>query len=1104
MPGTQFTDSSFTTINFDRPVLEINSTSSRKIIYGTMRVSGVLVFIDVTGANQEFWELVVILAAHESESIGSVFIDGLDSNNARYNGLVEITKHLGEVGQLADSNLVSRSADWTTSHKLTGLTYVYIRLNRDNDVFSSIPNIEAIVSGKKVFDPRTSTSVFSNNPALCIRDYLISSFGFNIPVSEINDSEVIISANICDQLVPQPNGTVARYTLNGVIDSASAVGGILDSMLTSMGGHLTFSQGVYSIIAASFVAPVRTLNESNLSGDLTVVPTDRRDSLFNTVRGVFIDPFRAYQSAEIAAVSDPVFVTEDNGEEIAIVLELPFTHDPYMGQRLAKIHLQRARQSIRVSMPCNFSALDVAIWDIISVDNVALGWSAKAFRVESYELTDNGVQMELHEESSTSYGWVQAEATNIDAAPNTNLPDPFVIAPPSALVVTNGFDVAQDGTVITTFDLSWTAPVDALIAGYFVEWKISTDSIYTGGTVSKENTVFSIQNVENGTLYDIRISAFNTLGKSSTLVSTTKTGAAKDTNPSTPTALTVENEINGVTLQWTNPADTDLSHTEIWEALVNDRSTAVLIAKPDTNVFTRLTIPENQTRYYWIRAVDNTGNISPYFPVSSAAGLSGLSLPAVPDASITPVKMLVDELSAIIANLGTINAGLLRSIDGTMEVNLNTKEIIMSGPAGVAADDYVQFSLGDLTFFAYDSATMTHSISKAVRHIETGVAANQALVAIPGFFKVQPSIIVSPQILQIYESTQSAADQTLQVTADGITENPANSGKWEFTPTAKLTSSSATGNTIVNVSLPSTSVDDHTTGFSTTPANCDQITYRVRFNSTRGTGTSNEYFLRQVTWFIEYRISGNTTWLSTTGQVKALGETLDIVSDSRIFNFPSAQTWEVRIRYLAADVGGTFISGSPTFEEAPDSPAVRSLVGDFEFRELYDNPGGGAPRLVVRTNSINLPGYTPMATYSIYQVDYQANVGWYIDDNDTQFQSGDTLIRFDQAGFIITDGNGDAKGDINLAQNTLMTWAGTTTYSTLLSSLHNIRDAQPGIGVAESSIKWTNPQATIRSRRPASNSTTPDNGYYADNYDFNLASAITFATGTVNWMAIGL
>ena|GEM_PF-6512280 len=235
-----------------------------------------------------------------------------------------------------------------------------------------------------------------------------------------------------------------------------------------------------------------------------------------------------------------------------------------------------------------------------------------------------------------------------------------------------------------------------------------------------------------------------------------------------------------------------------------------------------------------------------------------------------------------------------------------------------------------------------------------------------------------------------------------------------------------------------------------------------------------------------------------------MGETLDIVSDSRIFDFPSAQTWEVRIRYLAADVGGTFISGPPTFEEAPDSPAVRSLVGDFEFRELYDNPGGGAPRLVVRNNSINLPSYTPMATYDIYQVDYLVNVGWYIDDNDTQFQSGDTLIQFPQAGFIVTEDDGDAKGDINLGQNTGMTWAGTTTYNTLLSSLHHIRDAQPGIGVAESSIKWTNPQATIRSRRPGSNSTTPDNGYYADNYDFNLASAITFATGSVNWMAVGL
>jgi hypothetical protein len=50
---------------------------------------------------------------------------------------------------------------WTSAHRLRGIAYVYVRLKFNQDAFpGGIPNISAIVQGKKVLDTRTSTTAF--------------------------------------------------------------------------------------------------------------------------------------------------------------------------------------------------------------------------------------------------------------------------------------------------------------------------------------------------------------------------------------------------------------------------------------------------------------------------------------------------------------------------------------------------------------------------------------------------------------------------------------------------------------------------------------------------------------------------------------------------------------------------------------------------------------------------------------------------------------------------------------------------------------------------------------------------------------------------------
>ncbi len=185
----------------------------RRVIYGTARVSGPLVYATTTQDNKML-HLIVALASHEVEEIGDILLfddvihsADLDGNGlvttGFYTGKVRIKKHLGTPAQAADSALVSEAAEWTTNHRLREIAYIYLRLEFDQDVFpTAIPAISAWVKGKKILDTRDSVTRWTTNPALILRDFLTDTkFGMDAAASEIDDTFTDSAANVCDEMV---------------------------------------------------------------------------------------------------------------------------------------------------------------------------------------------------------------------------------------------------------------------------------------------------------------------------------------------------------------------------------------------------------------------------------------------------------------------------------------------------------------------------------------------------------------------------------------------------------------------------------------------------------------------------------------------------------------------------------------------------------------------------------------------------------------------------------------------------------------------------------------------------------------------------------------
>ena len=265
---------------------------------------------------------------------------------------------MGSPDQAADTFLADESAHWTTEHRLRGIAYMYVRLAFDADVFpNGIPEITATISGKKVYDPRTSTTAWSDNPALCLRDYLTSSYGIAEDTANIDDALVIAAANVCDQTNTDAGTT--RYTCNGSFTTASTPYDMINGILTSMDGSLWYAQGSWRMKPAYWTAPVLDLNEDDLRSSVSVSTRHSRRNNFNTVKGTFRGEESNWQTTDYPQVTNLAFLNADGGQESVADVDLPFTDNSIEARRIARISLERNRQQLTVNASFGLKTLQV-------------------------------------------------------------------------------------------------------------------------------------------------------------------------------------------------------------------------------------------------------------------------------------------------------------------------------------------------------------------------------------------------------------------------------------------------------------------------------------------------------------------------------------------------------------------------------------------------------------------------------------------------------------------------------------------------------------------------------------------------------------------------
>lgn len=429
------------------PGITINQRGAalpRQVIYGKTKVGGVIVFDDSHGGDNKYLSRIIAYADHEVESIETVFLDdykltlsgdsvtsavkvdasgneisGTQTN--RFNSYVKIRKVTGGHTASLNGTFTGFSSTWTTSHKLLGITHLAIRFEFKDKVTEThassndngnevsvyeggLPEVTAIIKGKKVYDPRNSTTAWSDNPALIIRDYLLNStYGLgeatdNVYSGTISDAVSFAkAADVCDETFADDDSvTVTRYTANGVFTTEQAPVDILNQILTSCAGSLWYAQGKWRFRAGKYVAPTLTLDEDDLRSPMTVSTRHSRRENFNKVRGTFRGAETNYQFTDYPAVTASAFVTEDGGSDFEQTVDFPlsFTDTSKEARRLANIMLERMRDQITVTADFGLAAFNLQPSDIVKLNNTRFGFADGSPATNLFEVASWGFYMD--------------------------------------------------------------------------------------------------------------------------------------------------------------------------------------------------------------------------------------------------------------------------------------------------------------------------------------------------------------------------------------------------------------------------------------------------------------------------------------------------------------------------------------------------------------------------------------------------------------------------------------------------------------------------------------------------------------------------------------
>lgn len=451
------------------------------------------------------------------------------------------------------------------------------------------PSVTAVVMGKKVYDTRTKTTAYSTNPAMCLRDFMLSKrygLGRWITADDLDEDSWNRVADYCDEEISflDASGAIIRakrFELNMVIDQKNSALDWVQEILANFQGYLTLTNGKFKLHIEQQTDVSYKFNDDNCS-DLSVTPLSLNDTP-NKYTVKIIDPRNNWSS--VACNVEDYADQKDRQKIITKEVNLNGTTSQYQALRLARFYRdQNLACPLTLSWKTGINGMHLEPGDVVTISYHKVFTDLPVRITEIKQNDDGNYEISGRQYNDTIYGDTLGGGVHwYNYTDTTQTVEKRVPSNPTNLKAYTQYRRYEDGTtgydVICSYELPQRYDVEtglvyyktnhmtAAQIGTFKEGEVvdsvglSREWIYAGDSPTK----IVISNAKVGDIYEFRVQSRTTDGLVSSEASAptvTIKVTAKETVPSQPYNLTYD-FTKAFTFKWSDVPDSDVMYYEV-------------------------------------------------------------------------------------------------------------------------------------------------------------------------------------------------------------------------------------------------------------------------------------------------------------------------------------------------------------------------------------------------------------------------------------------------------------------------------------------------------------------------------------------------------------
>jgi hypothetical protein len=598
----------------------------------------------------------------------------------RMNGIQNCSfeSHLGSPAQSPPNN-------YATVGSYKNCAWIRSNLKISDDLQGYNPTVACVVKGRKIYDTRKGIVSYSENPSMCLRDYLLNKrFGMGrwIVADMIDEDSFKKVADYCDGSITYVDAyghivTEPRYRLNIIFAEKRKHIDNIQDILAAFGGFLVFSGNKIYLRVEKQESISYTFNESNIKRNSIKFETSDLENCPNRYTVKYFDPGQNWVGIKV--IADDTADQNQRGKVINKDVQLNGVTSQGQALRLARIFRAINRLCpVNVTFTTGTHAMHLQPGDIITLTYRSL--DNMPFRIT--ELKENKGEWTIKAQQYNSSIYDDALGAQIQVKKYTQVDNALSDVVPNVTNIqsTQTYYKQKDGTIVSDLILNWNCNY-TFLNKYVIDYSLDNGVSWNNAGTTKDTT-FTIHNALAQKYYLVRIKVENTVGRMSNGVTTPSIFIiGKDDPPPDVDFFTVE-ELRGRTKRfyWTlNNPPIDLAGYKIkynkGASSFWNNATALHSGLLTQAPFETLAIGSGLYTVM-IKAVDNSGNESK----NSANIVIGIGDEEVENVIIT--EEYAPDFVGTKTNCSVIDGQLVVNDNGSlMYTNIDTSPIYTSDNA---------------------------------------------------------------------------------------------------------------------------------------------------------------------------------------------------------------------------------------------------------------------------------------------------------------------------------------------------------------------------------------------------------------------------------------